>query len=77
MPSDQTEAMAAALLARRIPVALLLFEGEGHGFRRAENIVAALEAELSFFARILGFEAPDVPEVAFLDDGQDARDNLA
>ncbi|MCY4229357.1 MAG: S9 family peptidase, partial [Alphaproteobacteria bacterium] len=66
VPPDQTEAMAAALRAGGVPVALLLFEGEGHGFRRSENIVAALEAELSFFARILGFEAPDVPEVALL-----------
>ena len=77
VPPGQTEAMAAALQARRIPAALLLFEGEGHGFRRAENIVAALEAELSFFARILGFEAPGVPEVALLEDGGDRRDNLA
>lgn len=77
VPPDQTKAMAAALRARGIPVALLMFEGEGHGFRRAENIVAALEAELSFFARILGFEAPGVLEVAFLDDGKDTRDNLA
>ncbi len=69
VPPDQTEAMAAALRARRVPVALLLFEGEGHGFRRAENIVAALEAELAFFARILGFEAPGVPEVVLLEDG--------
>ncbi len=69
VPPDQTKAMAAALQARRIPVALLLFEGEGHGFRRAENIVAALEAELSFFARILDFVAPGVPEVALFEDG--------
>ena len=68
VPPDQTKAMAAALRAGGISVALLMFEGEGHGFRRAENIVAALEAELSFFACILGFEAPDVPEVAFLAD---------
>ena len=69
VPPDQTKAMAAALQARRIPVALLLFEGEGHGFRRAENIVAALEAELSFFARILDFVAPGVSEVALFEDG--------
>ncbi len=69
VPPDQTETMAAALRARRIPVALLLFDGEGHGFRRAENIVAALEAELSFFARVLGFEAPGAPEVPLLEDG--------
>ena len=74
VPPDQTEAMAAALQARGIPVALLFFDGEGHGFRQAENIVMALEAELSFFARILGFEAPGVPEIAFLEQGEDRRD---
>ena len=74
VPPDQTEAMAAALQARGIPVALLLFDGEGHGFRQAENIVMALEAELSFFARILGFEAPGVPEIALIEHGEDRRD---
>ena len=69
VPPNQTEAMTAALRARGIPVALLMFEGEGHGFRQAENIAAALEAELAFFARTLGFEAPGAPEIAFLDDG--------
>ena len=45
-------------------MAYLLFEGEQHGFRKAENIVAALEAELSFFAQILGFDlADDIPLV--------------
>ena len=68
VPPDQTRTMAEALRARGIPVSLLMFEGEGHGFRRAENIVAALEAELSFFARILGFEAPGVPQVPLLKD---------
>ena len=34
----------------------LLFEGEGHGFRRGENAVRAIEAEYLFFARIFGFE---------------------
>ncbi len=66
VPPGQAEAMAAALESRGVPVALLLFEGEGHGFRRAENVVAALEAELAFFARILGFEAPGVQEVTIL-----------
>ena len=77
VPPGQAEAMAAALRARGIPVALLLFDGEGHGFRSAGNIAAALEAELAFFARILGFEAPGVPEVPLLGEGQDRRDNLA
>ena len=44
---------------RGIPHAYLLFEGEGHGFRKAETVVASLEAELSFYAQILGFEPGD------------------
>ena len=38
-----------------MPVAYLLFDGEQHGFRRAENIRRALDAELSFYAQVLGF----------------------
>ena len=41
---------------RGIPVAYLAFAGEAHGFRQAENIRRALEAELAFYARILRFE---------------------
>jgi dipeptidyl aminopeptidase/acylaminoacyl peptidase len=48
-----------ALRERRVPHAYLLFEGEGHGFRRAENIVASLEAELSFYAQVLGLDLED------------------
>jgi dipeptidyl aminopeptidase/acylaminoacyl peptidase len=48
---------------RGIPHAYLAFEGEQHGFRRAETIVAALEAELSFLGQVLGFEPPDVPRL--------------
>jgi dipeptidyl aminopeptidase/acylaminoacyl peptidase len=69
VPPAQAELIVAALDARGIPHAYLLFEGEGHGFRRAESIVAAREAELSFYAQILGFEpADDVPrlEIAHL-----------
>jgi dipeptidyl aminopeptidase/acylaminoacyl peptidase len=43
---------------RKVPVAYLLFEGEQHGFRRAENIRRALDAELSFYAQVLGFDLP-------------------
>ena len=54
----QSEMIVDALRARGIPVAYLLFEGEQHGFRRAENIRRALDAELSFYAQVLGFELP-------------------
>jgi len=60
VPPNQSEMIVAALEARGVPVAYLLFEGEQHGFRSADNIVAALEAELAFFGEILGFE-PDGP----------------
>lgn len=64
VPPDQSSAIVAALESRGIPVAYLLFEGEQHGFRRAETIVAALEAELAFFGRVLGFNpADDLPPV--------------
>ena len=56
LPS-QAETMVAALATRNIPHAHLVFAGEGHGFRRAESIRIVLEAELCFYAQILGFEA--------------------
>jgi dipeptidyl aminopeptidase/acylaminoacyl peptidase len=59
VPPDQAELMFDALRRRGIPVAYLPFEGEGHGFRRAENIQRSLEAELSFYGRVLGFAPAD------------------
>ena len=58
VPPSQSELIVDALRARRRPVAYLLFDGEQHGFRRAENIRRALDAELSFYAQVLGFELP-------------------
>jgi dipeptidyl aminopeptidase/acylaminoacyl peptidase len=63
VPPAQSEVIAAQLAAHGIPYAYLAFEGESHGFRRAETIAAALEAELSFYAQILGFTAPGIPEL--------------
>ena len=59
VPPAQSEMIVDALKARGVPVAYLLFEGEQHGFRSADNIVAALEAELAFFGRVLGFTPAD------------------
>ena len=56
VPPSQAEAMTAALAARGVRHAYVAFEGEGHGFRRAENIRAALEGELWFYGQVLGFE---------------------
>ena len=38
-----------------MPVAYLEFEGEQHGFRKAESIVSSLEAELAFYGQVFGF----------------------
>lgn len=59
VPPNQAEAMVAVLRAKQLPVAYVAFPGEQHGFRKAENIVRALEAELDFFGRILGFTPAD------------------
>jgi dipeptidyl aminopeptidase/acylaminoacyl peptidase len=58
VPPEQAEMMVAALRAKGVPHAYVLFEGEQHGFRKAENIRAALDGELSFYAQVLGFDLP-------------------
>jgi len=58
VPPAQSRVIVEALRSRGVPVAYLEFPGEQHGFRRAENIRRALEAELSFYAQVLGFELP-------------------
>lgn len=58
VPPEQAEQMVAALEANGCPHAYLTFAGEQHGFRRSENTIATLEAELSFYGQVLGF-VPD------------------
>jgi len=62
VPAEQAEAMVATLHKRGVPFAYLVFEDEGHGFRRPESIQRALEAELSFYSQTLGFELADQTE---------------
>ena len=50
VPQSQTELMVEALWKKGTPVGYLLFSGEQHGFRKAENIKRALDAELYFYA---------------------------
>jgi dipeptidyl aminopeptidase/acylaminoacyl peptidase len=59
VPPNQAESMVAALRDKGIPVAYLPFEGEQHGFRKAENIKRALDAELYFYGQIFGFAPAD------------------
>jgi len=63
VPPAQSESIAADLAAHGIPYAYITFAGESHGFRKAQNIVASLEAELSFYGQIMGFIPPGVPPV--------------
>lgn len=64
VPPNQAQMMADAVRARGLPVALLTFEGEQHGFRRAESIVRCLEAELFFYGAVFGFAPPGVAPFA-------------
>lgn len=59
---DQAEKIFEAVRAKKLPAAYIAFEGEQHGFRRAENIRRAIEAELYFYSRVFGFEIVDPGE---------------
>ena len=64
VPPNQTEMIYDALRRRGIVTAYVPFAGEQHGFRKAENICRAIEAELYFFANVFGFEPADpIPPV--------------
>lgn len=70
VPPNQAEMMVAALRAKGVPVAYIAYEGEGHGFRKAENIRRTLESELYFYQRIFGIPADpglEPVEIANLD----------
>ncbi|MPZ80636.1 MAG: prolyl oligopeptidase family serine peptidase [Actinophytocola sp.] len=62
-PPEQANRYVAALDGSGVPHAYLTFEGEQHGFRRADTVTAALEAELSFYGQVFGFATPGVPVV--------------
>ncbi|MGE0360708.1 MAG: prolyl oligopeptidase family serine peptidase [Vicinamibacterales bacterium] len=59
VPPNQSAMMADAVRKKGLPVAYVTFEGEQHGFRKAENIVRALEAELYFYGKVFGFTPAD------------------
>jgi dipeptidyl aminopeptidase/acylaminoacyl peptidase len=58
VPPNQATMIVEALRAKRVPVAYVAFEGEQHGFRQSASIRRALDAELSFYAQVFGFELP-------------------
>jgi dipeptidyl aminopeptidase/acylaminoacyl peptidase len=59
VPPSQLDVMEEAFTERGLPFVAFRFEGEGHGFRRAENRQTAYRAELGFLARVLGFQPAD------------------
>ena len=59
VPPSQSEQIVNALRKRKIPCAYVTYEGEQHGFRKAENMIHSLESELYFYGRVLGFEPAD------------------
>lgn len=61
VPPSQAEAIRDALTAHGVPHAYVLYEGEGHGFRRSETVIDSLERELGFLGAVFGFETPGVP----------------
>ena len=62
VPPNQAEKMVEAVRAKKLPVAYLTFEGEQHGFRKAENIKRVLEAEAYFYSKVFGFDLADPVE---------------
>lgn len=58
VPPNQAQVMYDALKARGVTTALVMFEGEQHGFRKAPNIRRALDGELYFYGKSLGFKPP-------------------
>jgi dipeptidyl aminopeptidase/acylaminoacyl peptidase len=67
VPPEQSRAIVEAVRSRGLPVAYLEFDGEQHGLRRAENIARALDAELYFLGRVLGFTSADGPAPVAID----------
>jgi dipeptidyl aminopeptidase/acylaminoacyl peptidase len=67
VPPSQTRTIADALRRKGMPVACVEFEGEQHGFRKAENIQRMMEAEVYFLSRVFGFELADPVEPVPID----------
>ena len=67
VPPDQSRMMADAVRAKGLPVALLAFEGEQHGFRKADTIVRCLEAELFFYGVVFRFMPADETSAVSID----------
>jgi len=64
VPPNQAVLIADALAARGIPHVHVEYVGEGHGFRKAENVINSLETELALYGEVFGFiPAGNLPEI--------------
>jgi dipeptidyl aminopeptidase/acylaminoacyl peptidase len=70
VPPSQTETMVAAMRKRKIPFCYLSYEGEGHGFRRAENIRRTIDAEFLFYSKMFGFAPAETLEAIEIENFQ-------
>lgn len=62
VPPNQAEMMYEAALKKGLPVAYVAFEGEQHGFRKAENIKRSLDGELYFYSKVFSFDLAEPVE---------------
>ncbi|GHG87397.1 acyl-peptide hydrolase [Streptomyces lanatus] len=62
-PPAQCERFLARIEGSRVPHAYIAFEGEGHGFKRAETMIRVLESELSLYAQVFGLNPPGIPKL--------------
>jgi dipeptidyl aminopeptidase/acylaminoacyl peptidase len=67
VPPNQAELMVQALRLKGLPVAYVLYAGEQHGFRKAENIKRTLDGEFYFYSRVFGFEPAEAIEPLMID----------
>lgn len=75
VPPNQAELMYKAALKKGLPVAYVPFEGEQHGFRKAENIKRSLDAELYFYSRVFGFDLAEPVEPLKIENIEEANPN--
>lgn len=59
VPPDQSSKFFDAVRKKGLPTAFITFEGEQHGFRKAENSKRSIEAELYFYSKVFGFKPAD------------------
>lgn len=61
VPPAQAERFRDALVEKGILHAYVGYEGESHGFRRAATVIHSIQAELSFYGQVMGFDTPGAP----------------